>query len=133
MRLDENIRPAVNDDPEKNALQRKDFSGMPTSANPIAFRAAKGPSRGERRVLCATYKRCLDEAVKRNWDGFSCIECSAFEPLQFDLSELVLDSFACMALINVTESENSFKQKHRGTIVRRLQCIRSRGSVLGLS
>jgi hypothetical protein len=106
---------------------------MPTNANPIAFRAAKGSSRGERRVLCATYQHCLDEAVKRNWDGFSCIACSAFEPLQFDMGEWVLDSFACMALINVAESQNSFKQKHRGTIVRRLQRIRSRGSVLGFS
>jgi hypothetical protein len=131
IRLDENVHAAANDDPEKHAWQRKDFGDMPTNANPIAFKAAKGPSRGERRVLCATYQRCLDEAVKKNWDGFSCIECGAFHPLQFDLSEWVLDSFACIALINVAESQNSFKQKRRGTIVRRLQRIRSQGSVLG--
>jgi hypothetical protein len=78
--------------------------------------------------MCTGYKRCLDVAVKRRWHGFSCRECAAFQPLQFDPGELLLDTLACIALINVAESQSTFKQKPRGGIVRRLQHIMSKDS-----
>jgi hypothetical protein len=80
--------------------------------------------------MCADYKRCLDVAVKKNWQGFSCRKCGAFKPVQFDSGELLLDALACIALINVAESQNSFKQKPRGSIVRRLQHMMSRDSIM---
>jgi hypothetical protein len=83
--------------------------------------------------MCAGYKRCLDEAVKRKWRGFSCRKCGAFQPLQFDPGELLLDTLACIALINVAESQSSFKQKPRGGIVRRLQHMMSRDNITSLS
>jgi hypothetical protein len=69
--------------------------------------------------MCTGYKFCLDAAVKGRWHGF------AFHPLEFDPGELLLDSLACIALINVAESQSTFKQKPRGGIVRRLQNIMS--------
>jgi hypothetical protein len=75
--------------------------------------------------MCTGYKFCLDAAVKGRWHGFSCRECDAFHPLEFDPGELLLDSLACIALINVAESQSTFKQKPRGGIVRRLQNIMS--------
>jgi len=78
--------------------------------------------------MCTGYKRCLDVAVKGRWRGFSCRECAAFQPLQFDPGELLLDTLACIALINVAESQSAFKQKRRGGIVRRLQHIMSKDS-----
>jgi hypothetical protein len=75
--------------------------------------------------MCSSYERCLDVAVKNRWHGFSCRECGAFQPLQFNPAELLLDSLACIALINVAESQSTFKQKPRGGIVRRLQHIMS--------
>jgi hypothetical protein len=83
--------------------------------------------------MCAAYECCLDEAVRRNWRGFSCRKCRAFKPLQFDPSEWLLDTLACTALIYVAEFQSSFKQKPRGNIVMRLQRLHSRGKILGLS
>jgi hypothetical protein len=81
--------------------------------------------------MCAGYRRCLDVAVKKNWHGFSCCKCDAFKPLQFDPGELLLDTLACIALINVAESQSTFKQKPRGGIVRRLQHMMSKDSIMG--
>ena len=105
---------------------------MRDSANPVASRAATSPSRVDRRVLCAGYERCLDQAAKKNWPGFSCEKCRAFEPLQLDPIEWFLDMLACTALLHVAEFQSSFKQRPRGGIVVRLQRIRSHGSVFGL-
>ena len=103
---------------------------MRTSANPIASRAAPSPSQVNRRVLCAGYERCLDQAVKKNWPGFSCQKCRAFEPLRLDPTEWLVDSLACTALLYVAEHPSNLKQKPRGGIVFRLQRIRSEGNHL---
>ena len=78
--------------------------------------------------MCAGYEGCLDEAVKRRWRAFSCRKCCAFEPIELDPGDWLLDSLACVALIYAAEFEGSFKQKPRGSIVVRLQHIRSGGS-----
>jgi hypothetical protein len=101
---------------------------MKKRANPIASSAARSRAGEDRRVMCTGYKRCLDVAVKGRWHGFSCRDCGAYQPLQFDTGELLLDSLACIALINVAESQSAFKQKPRGGIVRKLQHIMSRDS-----
>jgi hypothetical protein len=104
---------------------------MKNRANPIPSGTAGTQSGEDRKVMCADYRCCLDVAVDHNWQGFSCRKCCAFKPLQFDSGELLLDTLACVALINVAESQNSFKKKPRGSIVRRLQHMMSRGSVMG--
>jgi len=83
--------------------------------------------------MCASYERCLDKAVTRNWRGFSCRNCRTFKPLQFDSNEWFLDSLACFALIAVAEHQSDFKQKRRGRIVSKMLSRHSRNSILNLS
>ncbi len=106
---------------------------MPTCANPTESKVVNSPSRVERRVMCAGYQSCLDEAVKKAWVGFSCRKCRAYRPLQLDQTEWIADSLACLALMYVAELQQQFKQKPRGGIVLRLQRMRSRESILGLA
>ncbi len=106
---------------------------MPDSPNPTASKVARNPPKVDRRVMCAGYECCLDEAIRRKWRGFSCGKCGAFKPLQLDPSEWLLDTLACTALMYVTEFHSSFKQKPRGNIVVRLRRMRSPGSVFGVN
>ncbi len=82
--------------------------------------------------MCAHYDLCLDTTIKREWPGFSCRKCRAFKPLELDLSEWLLDSLSCVALMGVVEHQNSFKQKRRGRIVLTLQHIQARGGMLAI-
>lgn len=106
---------------------------MPKRANPTESGVVNRPSQVERKVMCASYQSCLDEAINRQWDGFSCQQCLAYRPLQLDQTEWIADSLACLALMYVAELQNHFKQKPRGGIVLRLQRMRSRECILGLS
>lgn len=98
---------------------------MAKRANPIPSHPVDSPSKVERRVMCAGYGQCLDEAIRRNWGGFSCRRCLAFEPLKLDTSEWLADSLACTALVYVAEFPSTLKQKPRGGIVYRLERLRS--------
>jgi hypothetical protein len=118
---------------QRRLVERKDFSIMRARANPTVSSPATCPSKVERKVLCAVYEDCLDEAIRRNWRGFSCRKCRAFQPLEFGPSEWHLDSLACIALMAVAEVEGRFKHKPRGSILRTLQGIRSKGSILGFT
>lgn len=75
--------------------------------------------------MCARYERCLDEAIKRDWVGFSCMQCRSYEPLTLDTTEWLADSLACIALVYVAEFPSMLKQKSRGSIVLRLQSLHS--------
>jgi hypothetical protein len=101
---------------------------MVKHANPTPTGAVDSPSKVERRVMCAGYERCLDEAIKREWHGFSCRQCVSFEPLRLDPTEWLADSLACIALVYVAEFPSTLKQKPRGGIVFRLQRMRSEGN-----
>ena len=125
-KMAESESPVRIDTPREMVCRLKAFLAMKKHANPIASNPARSPAEADRKVMCSGYKRCLDVAVKGRWPGFSCRECGAFKPLEFDPGELLLDSLACIALIHVAESQNTFKQKPRGAIVRRLQHMRSR-------
>ena len=106
---------------------------MANYPNPTTSKVAGNPSKVDRRVMCAGYESCLDEAVRRKWRGFSCRRCRAFKPVRLDLSEWLEDSLACIALISVAEYPSSFKHKSRGRIILKMERIQSRGDVLGLS
>ena len=82
--------------------------------------------------MCAGYQTFLAIALKRNWPGFSCRKCAAFEPLELTPSEWFTDSLACVALIYVVEFQGDFKQKPRGGIVLRVCLARSRGDFFDL-
>lgn len=89
---------------------------MSAASKPIRSNAAMGSSKVERRVMCACYERCLDEAIRRRWHGFSCRKCPGFEPLELDLPDWLRDSIACLALIYVVEFQSWSRQKSRGSI-----------------
>lgn len=100
---------------------------------PIASKVRANSADGERRVMCASYEHCLDEAVRKKWSGFSCRECVAFRPLQLNEAEWLFDSLACSALVGVAEHYSSFKQKRRGSIVLELRRMYSMDAVLDLT
>ena len=102
-------------------------------ANPTPSRAVDSPTKVERRVMCAGYESCLDEAIKREWLGFSCRHCHSYKPLALDSTEWLADSLACIALVYVAEYPNMLKQKPRGSIVLRLQRMHSRDSAFASS
>jgi hypothetical protein len=98
---------------------------MLNRSNPTVSRGAHKPSRVERKVMCTHYERCLEEAIKSKWAGFSCRNCRAFAPLRLNSTEWFEDSLACIALIFVVEFQNAFKQKTRGGLIQGVQQIRS--------
>ena len=106
---------------------------MSNRENPIASRPVESPSKVDRKVMCAGYERCLDVAIRRRWENFSCRNCRAYKPLKRDSIEWLADSLACNALIFVAEFPSLFKQKSRGGVVRRLRHVRTYSGALGLA
>src|SRR5271169_3753201 len=47
-----------------------------------------------KKVDCTYYNKCLDKAIAKNWAGFSCQSCQAYESLDYE--QRVSD---CTALI----------------------------------
>jgi hypothetical protein len=47
--------------------------------NPKPAQSGDRPSKVQRRVLCARYSECLEICLSKEWQGFSCSECSEFE------------------------------------------------------
>ncbi|MDR0966484.1 MAG: hypothetical protein LBM75_08305 [Myxococcales bacterium] len=33
---------------------------------------------GQRNLFCSRYDKCLDEAVKKGWNSFSCLRCDSY-------------------------------------------------------
>lgn len=53
---------------------------LPAPINPEAGLGGKGGGvEFHRNLFCAHYDDCLDEAVKRGWNSFSCSRCPFFE------------------------------------------------------
>lgn len=54
--------------------------------NPVELPAPINPEGGlrqsvelHRNLFCANYDGCLDEAVKRGWNSFTCLRCALYE------------------------------------------------------
>lgn len=52
-----------------------------------------------RKVFCAHYEKCLDEAIEKDWPGFLCSACQAFVPAKRCDEDWFGDSSACADLI----------------------------------
>ena len=52
-----------------------------------------------RKVLCRHYGTCLDYAIEKDWEGFSCRSCESYEILELDEHEWREDSSRCLALL----------------------------------
>jgi len=128
--IDKEERQIVNYDSLRDYCWWKDSQMMRNCPKPIGSKVRANPANVERRVMCASYEHCLDEAVRRKWSGFSCRECGAFKPLQLNETEWLFDSLACSALMGVAEHYSRFKQKRRGRIVLKLRRLHSLDTVL---
>jgi hypothetical protein len=47
--------------------------------NPTRAKQISSPAKITRRVFCLHYSLCLDLAITRQWDGFSCGSCGAYQ------------------------------------------------------
>lgn len=53
---------------------------LPAPINPEAGLGGKGGGvEFHRNLFCAHYDDCLDEAVKRGWNSFSCSRCPLYD------------------------------------------------------
>ena len=46
--------------------------------NPTRAKPTTNPAKTQRRVFCAHYSLCLDVAITRQWEGFSCGSCGDY-------------------------------------------------------
>jgi hypothetical protein len=51
-----------------------------TTMNPTMSPQSNGVANLSRNVLCTHYSRCLDVAIDKGWQGFSCCQCEAYAP-----------------------------------------------------
>lgn len=76
-----------------------DFQGVrPRSkaANPIAAPAVDSLHKIRRDVFCPRYDRCLDFAIGREWENFSCTSCGLFKDQKAAAEQwLVENTIAC--------------------------------------
>jgi len=59
----------------------------------------------QRRFGCANYSACLDVAVRKEWEGFTCLGCPAFRAAPVDPVETTEMALRCLRLIRAAEEE----------------------------
>jgi hypothetical protein len=69
--------------------------------SPVQARPVKELSRVNRKIFCKHYECCLDLAISRRWQSFSCARCTGFSPAQKPGTEWEEDALGCGALISV--------------------------------
>jgi hypothetical protein len=65
-----------------------------------------------RNVFCKHYNSCLDHAISKNWDGFTCVNCDGYEREQWDHEQWCEDSIRCLRLVWAV-SYSGLKQPYR--------------------
>lgn len=68
-------------------------------ATPISYEAVDTSQKVKRNVFCKRYSACLDVAIEKNWAGFSCEECKAYERERMDREQWDEDHHRCITLI----------------------------------
>jgi hypothetical protein len=74
-----------------------------------------------RRLFCTNYNSCLDRAVERKWQGFSCERCEAFRPVNWNHEDRREDELNCMALLMIIFYQRRYVHLSPGRIVERLE------------
>jgi len=69
------------------------------SATPIRYASVENSEQVKRKVFCKHYGVCLDHAIAKKWEGFSCEKCEGYEREGMDREQWDEDSFRCTALI----------------------------------
>jgi hypothetical protein len=70
-----------------------------TSITPIPCRQVCSPEMVKRHVFCRHYDTCLDYAIQKNWQAFSCELCASFEREKRSILEWNEDHTRCAALV----------------------------------
>ena len=66
---------------------------------PIACKSAANVGEVKRRVFCDHYDTCLNYAVRKNWEGFSCEKCRGYERIEMPPEHWCHDALRCTTLI----------------------------------
>lgn len=69
------------------------------TAKPIPCAGVTSVSQVKRQVFCSNYEACLDKAIVKNWQGFSCERCAGYEREQWDREQWEDDYSSCISLI----------------------------------
>lgn len=67
-------------------------------SKPIPYSKVESVHQVKRNVFCQNYGRCLDRAITKNWAGFSCERCCAYEHEKMGVKEWCQELDHCIAL-----------------------------------
>ena len=68
-------------------------------ATPKRYRRVEDTDMLKRQVFCVRYGDCLDYAIKKRWEGFSCEQCGSFEDERPDIDLWVEEQDRWLKLI----------------------------------
>lgn len=66
---------------------------------PISYAPVDKSHQVRRNVFCKHYNACLDHAIEKNWQGFSCEACRGYERERMDCEQWDEDRHRCITLI----------------------------------
>ncbi len=84
---------------------------------PIQCQSVESPSEVRRFLFCKQYEACLDYAVKKDWDNFTCEQCECYERIQWSDEQWAEDSERCLTLayfIAFAEVKRQLEKTRRG-------------------
>ncbi len=68
---------------------------------PVSARPVDEPQKVNRNVFCKNYDVCLDLAISRGWQNFTCEMCASFSAMQKMPAQWRQDGLRCAAVIAV--------------------------------
>ncbi len=71
------------------------------SMTPVPARPVDELQRVTRKVFCKRYAACLNLALSRGWQNFSCSACADFDPAERPALDWIEDALQCADLLNI--------------------------------
>lgn len=71
--------------------------------NPVRCSSTEDPKQLTRNVFCEHYGTCLDYAIEKDWEGFTCGRCHAFKNESMAPEQRAREAQRCMALLHFIE------------------------------
>jgi hypothetical protein len=88
--------------------------------NPTMSPQSNGVANLSRNVLCTRYSQCLDVAIDKGWQGFTCSQCETYDPEPPGGSlHWQEQAGRCRVLLTHLFAPRSSRRKPRVTIPRR--------------
>lgn len=70
-----------------------------TTRNPRPAKPQRRIAEVSRNVFCASYDECLNVAIEKNWLGFDCDDCTAYNQLDITEAWIQADSDKCKGFV----------------------------------